>query len=176
MRPHRLVACLAGRFERSGKKGGEETGPNPTDRGRPGSKHHIIVERQGIPLLAKLTPANVNDSKPFNELLDSIPPIRTAQGGRRRRPDKLHADKAYDHVRCRAACRVRGITPRIARRGIETCDRLGRYRWVVERTFSWLHRFRRLVVRYERRADIHRAFLSLGAALLCLNFVAKWFC
>jgi transposase len=54
-----------------------------------------------------------------------------------------------------------------ALRGIESSERLGRYRWVVERTLSWLNRFRRLKVRYERRADIHRAFLTLGCALIC---------
>ena len=69
--------------------------------------------------------------------------------------------------RCRRALRRRGIIPRIARRGIESRERLGRYRWVVERTLSWLNRFRRLKVRYERRADIHEAFLSLGCALVC---------
>jgi transposase len=63
--------------------------------------------------------------------------------------------------------RRRGIIPRIARRGIESRERLGRYRWVVERTLSWLNRFRRLKVRYERRADIHQAFLLLGCALIC---------
>jgi transposase len=63
--------------------------------------------------------------------------------------------------------RSRGIIPRIARRGIESSERLGRYRWVVERTLSWLNRFRRLKVRYERRAEIHEAFLSLGCALVC---------
>jgi transposase len=57
--------------------------------------------------------------------------------------------------------------PRIARRGIESRERLGRYRWVVERTLSWLNRFRRLKVRYERRADIHQGVLSLGCSLIC---------
>jgi IS5 family transposase len=60
---------------------------------------------------------------------------------------KLHADKGYDYLLCRRALRKRGITPRIARRGIESRERLGRYRWVVERTLSWLNRFRRLKVR-----------------------------
>jgi transposase len=63
--------------------------------------------------------------------------------------------------------RSRGIIPRIARRGIESSERLGRYRWVVERTLSWLNRSRRLKVRYERRAAIHHAFLTLGCALIC---------
>lgn len=108
--------------------------------------------------------------------LDAVPPMRSGRRGRpRRRPDKLHADKGYDHARCRRECRQRGIRPRIARRGIESSQRLGRHRWVVERTLAWLGRFRRLTVRYERRADIHLAFATLGCALICLN-QAKRFC
>jgi transposase len=66
-----------------------------------------------------------------------------------------------------APLRRRGIIPRIARRGIDSRERLGRHRWVVERTLAWLKRCRRLTVRDERRADLHQAFLSLGCALLC---------
>ena len=81
--------------------------------------------------------------------------------------------KAYDFPRCREALRKRGITPRIARRGIESSEKLGRYRWSVERTLSWVNRFRRLKVRYERRADIHQAFLDLGCALICWRYVQR---
>jgi transposase len=102
-------------------------------------------------------------------LLDAVPPIRKRRGRPRRRPDKLHADKAYDHRRCRRACRARRIKPRIARRGIESSQRLGRHRWVVERTLAWLNGFRRLAIRYERRADIHQAFLTLGCAIICFQ-------
>ena len=80
---------------------------------------------------------------------------------------KLHADKGYDFPRCRRMLRQRSIIPRIARRGIESSERLGRFRWIVERTLFWLNRFRRHKVRYERRADIHQAFLTLGCALIC---------
>jgi IS5 family transposase len=107
-------------------------------------------------------------------LLDAIPPIRRPRGRPRRRPDKLHGDKAYDSRACRQACRRRGITPRIARRGLESRTKLGRYRWVVERTIAWLHRFRRLAIRYERRDDIHDAFLVLGCALICLNQIRRF--
>jgi IS5 family transposase len=107
--------------------------------------------------------------------LDAIPPIRSGRRGRpRRRPDKLHADKAHDHQRCRRECRARGIAPRIARRGIESGERLGRHRWVVERTLAWLACFRRLAVRYERRADIHLAFTTLGCGLVCLNQIRRF--
>ena len=79
-------------------------------------------------------------------------------------------------ARCRRACRRRGIVPRIARRGIESSERLGRHRWVVERTLAWFARFRRLAVRYERRADIFEAFHHLAAVLICLGFVVRWSC
>lgn len=66
--------------------------------------------------------------------------------------------------------RLRNIIPRIARRGVESSSHLGKHRWVVERTFAWLHRYRRLLVRYERRADIHSAFLTLAVALIAFKF------
>ena len=99
-------------------------------------------------------------------MLEAVPPLQGRRGRPRRRPAKLYGDKAYDHRFCRHACRRRGILPRIARRGVDSSERLGRDRWVVERTIAWLHRLRRLTVRYERRADIHLAFLVLGAALI----------
>ena len=91
-------------------------------------------------------------------------------------PGELHADKAYDHRRCRRALRCRHIQPRIARRGVESSARLGRHRWVVERTLAWFSQFRRLATRYERRADIHLAFTTLAAALITWRFVKQWFC
>ena len=107
--------------------------------------------------------------------MDSIEPIKRPCGrpGRpRKRPNKLHADKAYDFPRCREALRRRGITPRIARRGIDSSERLGRHRWVVERTLAWLAKYRRLTVRYERREDIHEAFLHLDCSLICFNYLS----
>ena len=109
----------------------------------------------------------------LEETLDAIPPLKGRRGRPRKRPIKLHADKGYDYERCRQALRKRGIIPRIARKGIESRERLGRHRWVGERTLAWLNRFRRLVVRYERRDDIHQAFLSLGCALICWKFVQR---
>jgi transposase len=129
----------------------------------------LITDRQGIPLAFHLTGANVHDSVPFEHLLDAIPPVAGKRGRPRRRPDKLHADKAYDHRRCRAACQRRRIKPRIARRGVETKQKLGRHRWVIERTFAWLNKFRRLTIRYERRIDIHHALTSLACSLICLR-------
>jgi IS5 family transposase len=154
-------------------RGGEATGPNPTDRGKSGTKRHVVVERQGIPLAALLTGANRHESQVLAELVDTIEPIKRPKGRPRKRPKKLHADKAYDSWDCRHQLRKRAIIPRIARKGIDSSERLGRHRWVVERTGSWLNCFRRLKVRYERRADIHQAFLDLGCALICWRFVEK---
>jgi transposase len=128
-----------------------------------------VGERAGIPLASLLTAANRHDSTVFEELLDAVPPITTPAGRRRKRPDKLHADKAYDIPRCRRALSQRHIKVRIARKGVDSSQRLGRHRWVIERTWSWLARMRRLTVRYERRADIHQAFLTLGCCLICFN-------
>ena len=144
-------------------KGGELTGPNPTDRGKPGTKRHVLVDAGGIPLALELTPANAHDSTMLEPVLDAVPPVRQCRGRPRKRPGKLHADKGYDHPRCRRACRKRGIVPRIARRGVDSPERLGRHRWVVERTLAWFARFRRLTTRYERRADILEAFHLLAA-------------
>jgi len=131
-----------------------------------------VVDRQGIPLAVTQSPANAHDSTMLEATVDAIRPTKRPSGQRRKRPAKLHADKGYDYKRCRDALRRRHIVPRIARRGIERSDRLGRHRWVVERTLAWLNRFRRLTIRDERRADIHQAFLSLGCALICWNHLS----
>ena len=105
----------------------------------------------------------------FEDLIDAVPRIRQPSGQRRKRPAKLHADKAYDSPRRRRFLHRRRIRVRIARKGIESSARLGRHRWVIERTLAWLHRYRRLTIRYERRVDLHQAFLTLGCALICFN-------
>ena len=130
-----------------------------------------MVDREGIPLAILLTAANVNETTMLEATLDAIKPIKGRKGRPRKRPDKLHADKGYESKKNRVALRRRGITPRIARKGVESKERLGRFRWVAERTHSWLNRNKRLKVRYERRADIHEAFLTIGCALICWNFL-----
>lgn len=107
-------------------------------------------------------------------VLDAIPKIAGPTGRLRHRPGKVHADKGYDYDRCRDSLRKRGIVQRIARRGIESKQHLGRHRWVVERTIAWLHAFRRLSVRTARRVDIHSAFVTLAAALVCHRFVERF--
>ena len=134
-----------------------------------------MVDRNGIPLAVRLSAANAHDSTQLLALIDAIPSIigpRGRPGRPRKRPAKLHADKAYDYPHLRRALRARGIAPRIARRGIDSSGKLGRHRWVVERTLAWLLGFRRLGVRYERRADILQGLLHLACALTCLRFLA----
>jgi IS5 family transposase len=133
-----------------------------------------VVDAGGTPLGLSLSGADRHDSVMLAPTLDAAPGVRRGRGRPRRRPDKLHADKAYDHRRCRAECRARSVTPRIARRGVDTSERLGCHRRVVERTLAWLARFRRLAVRYERRADIHEAFVTLGCALVCMNQITRF--
>jgi IS5 family transposase len=119
-----------------------------------------------------LSAANTHDSMLLEQVVDAVPAVKGPRGhpGRpRKRPAKLHLDKGYDYPRCRRALRRRKITPRIARRGIESSGRLGRHRYVVERSLAWLVGYRRLQVRYERRADILAALLQLACALICLN-------
>ena len=170
-----MVPRQPGQPQRAGQKGGPATGPNPTDRGKPGSKHHVFVERQGIPLAEELTAANVPDGCRCTALVDAVAPIRQPRGAPRRRPAKFHADKASDSARCREGLPRRGIVPRIARQRIESREHLGRYRWVAERTLAWLAQHRRLELRYERLAAMHAAFLCLAASLLCFNFLTETF-
>lgn len=170
----RPVPGVPRRGQRAGEKGGELTGPNPTDRGKPGSKYHILVDAAGVPLAALLSAANTHDSKLFEPLLDAAPAVKGPGRGRpRRRPAKLHADKGYDIPRCRAYLRQRGITARIARRGVESTERLGRHRWVVERSVSWLLRYKRLALRYDRSELTMTALLTLACAHLCHKILTR---
>jgi transposase len=120
-------------------------------------------------LTAVVTAANVNDTTMFEAVLDDVPPIRAPAGRRRVRPGAVHADKGYDSHANRAYLRRRGITPRIARRGIESSTRLGRHRWKVERSLSWLSCFRRLQLRWDRDSGRWFAFVLLACAVVCFN-------
>jgi transposase len=151
--------------------GGEATGPNPTDRSKPGTKHHVLTDAQGIPLATSITGANVPDINECLPLVDSVPPVRGKVGRPRKRPDEIYGDRAYDSQPHREELRNRGITPKLARRGTEHGSGLGIYRWVVERTQAWLHNFRKLRLRTDRAGGIHTALTSLASALICMYFL-----
>ena len=146
------------------------TGPNPTDRAKRGSKRHLICDGNGIPLAIKLT-SQLHDSTQALPLLDGIPLLQGPRGRPRCRPDSVLGDRAYDAERIRRALRSRQILPRLAMRNTKHGSGLGRLRWVVERTFAWLNQFRRLCVRYEKRPDMHLAFLTLACILICWKFL-----
>lgn len=149
------------------------TGPSPVDRGKTGSKIHVLSDRGGIPLPVGVSAANTNDAEALKPLVKAIPAVRSRRGPRRRRPAKLHADKAYDTTELRRWVRNRGISARIARKGIESSERLGRHRWVIERTISWLTGYHRLNIRYDRKATHFLAFLTLAATLTCYKKLTK---
>lgn len=109
-------------------------------------------------------------------LVEAIPPIAGKRGRPRRRPDSVLADKAYDSHLHRMRLWIRRIEPVLQSRGTPHHSGLGVHRWVVERTLSWLHQFRRLRVRYDRRADIHQAFLTIGCILICWRTLKKSLC
>lgn len=121
-----------------------------------------------------VTGANRHNSVVFEQLVDALPDVPGKRGRPRRWPGKLHADKGYDYERCRAHLKRRGIMDRIARRGIERNDRLGRHRWVVERTHAWLAAFGKLRIRFERRIDIHVALLSLACSVICVRTLMQF--
>lgn len=156
--------------------GGEKTGPNPTDRARPGSKHHVITDGRGTPLQTELSGANSPDIKHVFSLIVNIPPVRGKPGHPRSRPDELYADRAYDDETARQLLDWLNIKPHLARRRTEHGSGMGIYRWVVERTISWLHSFKRLRLRFDRRADIQEGFLNFAKSLVCWHLLECEFC
>jgi transposase len=138
------------------------------DRRKAGSKHHLLVDGGGTPLAARLTGANRHDSTQLIALVDAVPPVRGKVGRPLRRPEALLADRGYDYdATCRRPLRERGITPLIARRGTPHGSGLGACRWVVEQTLALFHQFRRLRTRFDKRDDVHEAFMDLGMCVIC---------
>jgi transposase len=117
--------------------------------------------------------ANRPDQELFEAVLDDIPPVATPAGGRRRRPERCHGDKGDDDRHCRASLRQRGITARIARRGVESSERLGRHRWTIERTGAWLGGWRRLRIRYERSSECFYALAMVACSVICFNTLQR---
>jgi transposase len=103
-------------------------------------------------------------------LVDGIAPVGKP-GRPRQRPDRVVADRGDDHDKYRRELWRRAVKPLIARRQTEHGSGLGRRRWVVERTFAWLHNLRRLRIRWERDPNTHTAFLTLGSAVICWRYL-----
>src|SRR5215472_2894699 len=152
-------------------EGGEDTGPNPTDRSKSGSKHHVLTDAQGIPLAATVPAANVNEVTQAFDVLTGMPPVGGKPGPQREKPERLQGDTGYDSEPVRQLLRWLGITPVLAERQTEHGTGLGVYRWFVERTIAWLHSFGRLPRRLDRYTELQEAFLQLACDLICLRFV-----
>jgi transposase len=152
-------------------EGGEDTGPNPTDRSKSGSKHHLMTDAQGIPLNATVTAANVNEVTEVLDLLVNKPAVGGKPGPKRELPDRLQGDTGYDSAPLRILLRWLGITPVLGERQREHGSGLGKLRWYVERTIAWFHSFGRLRRRLDRLTEIQESFLRLGCSLICLRFL-----
>jgi Transposase DDE domain len=145
--------------------GGVDTGPNPTDRGKNGSKHHLLVDRTGIPLSGRVSAANVPDVTMLLATVVACP--LTGYGEAGKLPEELYADRAYDADTHEGLLEWLGIEPVFAQRGQPHGSGLGKHRDVVEQTIAAVHQNRRLKVRYEKRSDIHQAFLTLACIKIC---------
>jgi hypothetical protein len=121
-------------------------------------------------LAVRLSAANTHDSMLLEAVVDAVPGVKgpRRRPGRPRKPGQAASGQGLRLPRCRRALRARGSRP-ASPGGVESSQRLGRHRYVVERSLAWLVGYRRLQVRYERRADILTAFLQLACALICLN-------
>jgi transposase len=151
--------------------GGDDTGPNPTDRGKLGTKHHVLTDAQGIPLAVTVTGVNTADVTQLLPLVDRIPDVSGEERDQPTEPEELYADRAYDSEPHREGLRDRGIDPKIPKRRTEHGSGLGVYRWVVERTNAGLHSFGKLRLRTDPDGAIHKALVSLGSALICMRFL-----
>ncbi|WP_405804823.1 IS5 family transposase [Streptomyces sp. NBC_01187] len=159
-------ACADASYIRA-KKGAKRPARPRSTGGKTGSKHHLICDGNGTPFKVITTGANVNDVTQALALVDGIPLVTGPIGHPRRRPEALLGDKGYDSNPNRKELRQRGILPVISRKGQSASRGLSKLRYVVEQTFALLHQFKRLAVRWERRLDLHDAFVSLACALIC---------
>lgn len=126
----------------------------------------MLTDAAGVPLVVKTAPANQHDVKTMLPLVVDMPAVAGKPGRPKRQPAMIVADKAFDDESLRIILRWLDIEPVLPHRG-EDEHGLGVWRWFIERTISWLHQFRRLRIRWDRRPEVHQAFLSLAAAIIC---------
>jgi transposase len=151
--------------------GVEGSGKNPTDRGRQGVKHHVLVDANGIPLAVDVTPANTPEINVLLPLVDSAEPLDEETGEPKRRPEAVYGDRAYDSEPHREELRARAIDPKLAKRRTPHGSGLGVHRWVAERFFSWLHGLRKLRFVTEKTQEMQFALLDLACAVICFRFL-----
>ena len=153
--------------------GGDATGPSPVDHGKLGTKHTLVVDGNGVPLVNHTAPANASDHGQILPAVANFPRVPGKRGRPRIHPDVLFADRAYDSEATRDALRAQGIESVLDRRGEDHGISLGRIRWVIERTISWLEGFRRIRVRYNHLILIQHAWNEIAAAIICFRIALR---
>ncbi|WP_228052232.1 IS5 family transposase [Nodosilinea sp. LEGE 07298] len=149
--------------------GGKDTGPNPTDRGKSGSKRSILTDGQGIPLAIVVAPANRHDMKLFEATLEAQQMVPADLATDRSR--HLCLDRGYDYQAIRQILDEWGYVGHIPPKEdrdliIRDIPNYRARRWVVERTHAWMNRFRRLLIRWEKKAENYLGFLQLASAVI----------
>ena len=150
---------------------GELTGPSPVDRAKPGTKHTLMVDSNGVPLAVRTVGSNRSDQQELIPLVVEFPHIKGKPGRPKELPDTVIADAGYDDEAARNLLRWLGIEPLIRKRGTAHGSHLGRVRWVVERTISWFKGYRRLRFRYDRTKTMIEAWAKLAAAAICFRIL-----
>jgi transposase len=149
--------------------GGDSTGPSPVDRRKKGTKYTLLVDRDGVPLAIRAVPANRSDQLEIVPAVLAFPKVGGKPGRPLTHPKKLYADAGFDCEATRVLLRWLGIEPHIRHRNDDHGSHLGRVRWVVERTISWIKGLRRMRVRYDRSQASIDAWTSISAAVVCLH-------
>jgi transposase len=148
------------------KRGGDMTGPNPTDRGKRGTKYHIATDGDGVPVACAATAANVNDTLLFERLFLAAFAVMA-------RIRTVFADRGYDAEHHRGLCRAFGAEPRIHKRGRPCGSGLGQRRWPVERSNAWVLENERLALRYDRLGLVVRSLLQAACIFLVAGRLAR---
>lgn len=149
--------------------GGEGTGPSPVDRAKKGSKHTLLVDRHGVPLAIHTAGANASDHTQIIPIVLDFPRVGGKVGRPKELPDELYADAGYDSEATRWLLAWLGIEAKINKRRSTHGSGLGKIRWVVERTISWLKGLRRMRIRYDRLRVIQEAWNTLAASVICFR-------
>ncbi len=151
---------------------GKKTGPNPTDRAKGGVKRSLLTEGHGVPVGLVVAGANRPDMKLVEETVDSL--IVKRPRPTKTRPQGMCMDKGYDYAAVREIVQEFGFTAHIRARG-EEAQAINRQagfkarRWVVERTHSWMNRFRRVLIRWDKKVENYLAFLHFACALIAFR-------
>ena len=149
--------------------GGDKTGPSPVDRRKKGTKHTIMVDIHGVPLSIRSSSANTSDHMEILPTVVDFPEIGGKPGRPKTHPDELYADAGYDSEATREVLNFLGIKPHIRKRNSSHGSHLGKIRWVVERTISWIKGLRRMRVRYDRKEIMIDAWTTIAASVICFE-------